>query len=209
MKKVSIIDYGMGNTQSLYNALRFLGYLPKFYSENKEIDTNFCILPGVGAYNHAMKLLKKKQIDKKIYTFLENKNNIILGICLGMQLFFNESEENFNTEGLNIINGKVSKLSSKESKILPNVGWFNTNIESNDQHSYLRKFNNEKFYYVHTYHAKPDNESNQIGTSDYYEEKFCAITVRNSNIIGTQFHPEKSSNVGLEFLSSIITNSVN
>ena len=126
-----------------------------------------------------------------------------------MQLFFNESEENFNTEGLNIINGKVSKLSSKESKILPNACWFNTNIESNDQHSYLRKFNNEKFYYVHTYHAKPDNESNQIGTSDYYEEKFCAITVRNSNIIGTQFHPEKSSNVGLEFLSSIITNSVN
>ena len=90
-----------------------------------------------------------------------------------------------------------------------NVGWFKTNIENNKQYSYLRNFNNEKFYYVHTYHAKPDNLLNQIGTSDYFEEKFCAITIRNSNIIGTQFHPEKSSNVGLEFLNSIITNSVN
>tara|TARA_Y100000389_G_C17357686_1_gene461992 strand:- start:337 stop:966 length:630 start_codon:yes stop_codon:yes gene_type:complete len=209
MKKITIIDYGMGNIQSLYNVLKFLGYSPQFYSENNEINSNLCILPGVGAYNHAMELIIKKKIDYKIYNFLKNKNNFIIGICLGMQLLFNESEENMKTEGLKIIKGEVLRLSSQKSNILPNVGWFDTSINADGNHSYLNQFNKEKFYYVHSFYAQPSDIVNQIGTTNYYDKNFCAITIKNENIIGTQFHPEKSSKVGLDFFKSIIKNAIN
>tara|TARA_Y100001935_G_scaffold93545_1_gene77797 strand:- start:43 stop:672 length:630 start_codon:yes stop_codon:yes gene_type:complete len=209
MKKITIIDYGMGNIQSLYNALKFLGYNPEFYSENDEINSNLCVLPGVGAYNHAMELLIKKKINYKIYNYLNDNSNFIIGICLGMQLLFNESEENMKTKGLKIIEGKVLRLSSNMSTILPNVGWFETSIHASKYHSYLNQFNKEKFYYVHSFHAQPNDNKNQIGVTNYYEKNVCAIAIKNENIIGTQFHPEKSSKIGLDFLKTIIDNTIN
>ena len=86
MKNVTIIDYGMGNIKSLFNSLKFLGYNPVFFSEQKSIKSNICILPGVGAFNQAMKLIKKKQILNDLETYTNNKDNILLGICLGMQM---------------------------------------------------------------------------------------------------------------------------
>ena len=209
MKSVTIVDYGMGNIKSLYNCLKFLGYNPIFYSESKSIKSNICILPGVGAYNHAMKLLKEKNILNDLVSYVGDNKNILIGICLGMQLFFEESTENSNTIGLGLINGKVKKLSTNKNDILPNVGWLETNITPNNRFDYLKKFNNKKFYYVHSYFAEPMEKKNQIATSKYNGENFCAITVKNSNIIGTQFHPEKSSEVGLEFLKVLIDNSIN
>ncbi len=208
MKSVTIIDYGMGNIKSLYNCLKFLGYNPIFYSENKSLRTNICILPGVGAFNQAMKLLKEKNIINDLVNYVKNDKNILLGICLGMQLFFEESSENSNTIGLGLINGKVKKLSKDKNDILPNVGWFETSIKPNNTFNYLKEFNKKKFYYVHSYVAEPVESKNQIATSTYNDKDFCAIAVKNSNIIGTQFHPEKSSNIGLEFLEILIKNSI-
>ena len=207
MKSITIIDYGMGNIKSLYNCIKFLGYNPVFYSENKSIKTNICILPGVGAFNQAMKLLKEKKILNDLVNYVKNDRNTLIGICLGMQLFFEESSENYNTFGLGLIDGKVKRLSSNKNDILPHVGWYETNIKPNNAFSFLKEFDKKKFYYVHSYVAEPNKNENQIATSTYNDKNFCAIAVKNSNIIGTQFHPEKSSNIGLEFLEKLIKNS--
>jgi glutamine amidotransferase len=209
MKNVTIIDYGMGNIKSLFNSLKFLGYNPVFFSEQKSIKSNICILPGVGAFNQAMKLIKKKQILNDLETYTNNKDNILLGICLGMQLFFEESSENHNTAGLGMINGKVKKLSNSKNDILPNVGWFETSINPNKTFDYLKQFDKQKFYYVHSYVVEPIDSKNQIATSVYNNKNFCAMTIKNTNIIGTQFHPEKSSKIGLDFLETLIKNSIN
>lgn len=198
----------MGNIKSLYNALKFIGYNPIFYSENKKIKTNICILPGVGAFNQAMKLIKEKNILDDLNNFAKREGNLLIGICLGMQLFFEESSENYVTSGLGMIKGKVTKLSLNNKDILPNVGWFETEINPNNSFNYLEQFNKQKFYYVHSFIAEPDQKENKIATSCYNDKNFCAMTVKNSNIIGTQFHPEKSSKIGLEFLETLIKNSI-
>ena len=209
MKNVTIIDYGMGNIRSLYNSLKYIGYNPIFYSKEKKIKSNICILPGVGAFNQAMKLLNEKKISDDLVKFVNDKSNFLLGICLGMQLFFEKSSENSNTSGLGIIKGQVKKISTSNKDILPNVGWFQTDMKLFDSFKYLAQFDKEKFYYVHSFIAKPDEVQNEIATSKFNEETFCAIIAQNSNIIGTQFHPEKSSNIGLDFLETLIKNSIN
>lgn len=199
----------MGNIKSLYNSLKFLGFNPILYSEKNKTSSNIYILPGVGAFNQAMKLLNDNNMSKNINSLIKNKNNLLIGICLGMQLFFEESSENSETKGLGIIKGKVNKLSYSKHHILPNVGWFKTGIKSNGPFDYLKKFDGQKFYYVHSYIAEPDDKKNQIASSNYNGKTFCAMTCQNSNIVGTQFHPEKSSEIGLEFLELLIKNSIN
>ena len=208
MKNITIIDYGMGNIKSLHNSLKFLGYNPVFYSEDKKIGTNICILPGVGAFNQAMKLIKEKNIIKDLENFIKGKNNLLFGICLGMQLFFEKSSENFITSGIGMIKGNVEKLSLNKKDILPNVGWFETEVNSNNSFNFLEQFNKQKFYYVHSFVVEPAEKKNQIGTSKYNGKNFCAITAQSSNIIGTQFHPEKSSKIGLDFMEILIKNSI-
>jgi imidazole glycerol phosphate synthase glutamine amidotransferase subunit len=108
-----------------------------------------------------------------------------------------------------MIKGKVTKLSTNKSAILPNVGWFETNIKPSKSFNFLKEFDKQKFYYVHSFIAEPIEKSNQIATSCYNDKEFCAISVKDSNIIGTQFHPEKSSKIGLEFLETLIKNTIN
>ncbi len=197
----------MGNIQSLYNVIKFLGFNPILFSEDKQFNSNISILPGVGAFNHAMKLIYEKKLNEKIKDYVANKNNLLIGICLGMQLLFNESEENNLTQGLNIIKGKIKKLNIENNNVLPNVGWKKTNISRNNEFDYLSQFNNENFYYVHSYYAHPENAKNNVGTSSYNNKEFFALTTKDKNVIGTQFHPEKSSKIGLDFLDSIFKNS--
>ena len=112
MKKICILDYGMGNIASLSNAIKKVGYSPELYSEKKAISSNILFLPGVGAFNYAMKVIKNKNYDKLIESFIKKNDNLLFGICLGMQILFNSSDENDATSGLGLINGKVSKLKS-------------------------------------------------------------------------------------------------
>tara|TARA_B100000767_G_C19539517_1_gene440130 strand:- start:64 stop:663 length:600 start_codon:yes stop_codon:yes gene_type:complete len=194
----------MGNIESLKNTIDKIGYDPNFYSENNSIESNIIIIPGVGAFNRASELLSKKKIDEKITKFSNDKNNIVIGICLGMQLLFEMGTENGQHQGLGLIKGNVDILSKDVGVRLPNVGWLKTEITRMKKFEFLSKFNQEKFYYIHSFKANPKNETERIGHAYFNNKKFCSIASNNHNVIGTQFHPEKSGEIGLEFLESII-----
>ena len=206
MKKICILDYGMGNVASLSNAIKKLGYTPELYSEKEEINSNILFLPGVGAFNSAMKIIKQKSYDKLIYSFIEKNDNLLFGICLGMQILFNSSNENNNTEGLNLINGEVSKLQSVNKIKLPHVGLNKIKIINNNKFNFIKNYDKEKFYFVHSYAVKTLKEKNTLATSTYKDIDFSSIVTNNNNIIGTQFHPEKSSKIGLNFLEDVLKN---
>jgi len=205
MKKICILDYGMGNIASLSNAIKKLGYAPELYSEKEEINSNILILPGVGAFNSAMEIIKKKNYDKLINSFIKKNDNLLFGICLGMQILFNSSNENKVTQGLGLINGKVSKLKSVNKIKLPHVGLKEINIKNDNQFNFIKDYNKKKFYFVHSYAVKTLNKKNTLATSAYKDIDFSSI-VTNNNIIGTQFHPEKSSKIGLNFLEDVLKN---
>jgi glutamine amidotransferase len=196
----------MGNIRSLSNALKKIGCKICLFSEKNEINSNFAIMPGVGAFNSAIQIFIKKKIDKKIKDFTKNQSNFLLGICLGKQLLYSTSSENGRSAGLGLIKGKVNILSNKSNDKLPNVGWkkilVNNNI--NSKFSFLRRFNNEKFYFIHSYVGFPNKKKSILATTKYNNKEFCSIISNDSNIIGTQFHPEKSSSIGLELLDSLI-----
>ena len=125
---------------------------------------------------------------------------------MGKQLLYSTSQENGFNKGLNLIKGNVNILSNKKKTILPNVGWkkifIKKNISSN--FSFLTKFNGKSFYFIHSYTGIPHYKNNILSISRFENKKFCSIVSNNKNIIGTQFHPEKSSVIGLKFLDTVI-----
>jgi glutamine amidotransferase len=121
MNKICILDYGMGNITSLNNAINKIGHKTIFFSESSEICSNFLIIPGVGAFNSAIEIFKKKFIDIKIKKFLEKEGNFLLGICLGKQLLYSASKENGLNTGLDLIKGEVELLSTNDENKLPHV----------------------------------------------------------------------------------------
>ncbi|NPV49917.1 MAG: imidazole glycerol phosphate synthase subunit HisH [Candidatus Methanofastidiosum sp.] len=194
--KIGIIDYGMGNLKSVYKAFRFLKAEPIFI--DKEEDFNNCdgfILPGVGAFEDGMKNLAPfiKVLKKEVET------KPILGICLGMQMLFSDSEENGFFKGLNLIPGSVKKL--PEGLKVPHMGW--NSIEFLDDDPLLMGIKNESyFYFVHSYapFCGPDYA---LGETEY-GIKFPSIVAKEF-IYGTQFHPEKSGESGLKLLKNYIS----
>ena len=123
-----------------------------------------------------------------------------------MQLLLETGTENGKNQGLGLIKGNVDILSETSETRLPNVGWYDTEIYKKGKFEFLSKFNKNKFYYIHAYKANPQNNENIIGSSFFNNKKFCSIISNNLNVIGTQFHPEKSSQIGLEFLEILIKN---
>jgi glutamine amidotransferase len=196
----------MGNIKSLSNAIKKIGHKSYLFSEETKIKTKFAIIPGVGAFNSAIQIIKIKKIDKKIQKILKYNDNFLLGICLGKQLLYSSSEENGYNLGLNIIEGKINILSNKCIAKLPNVGWQKILVKKNinPKFSFLNRFNKEKFYFIHSYVGSPNNKKNILATTEYNDKKFCSIASNSNNVLATQFHPEKSSSIGLEFLDSMI-----
>lgn len=204
MNEVCILDYGMGNIRSLNNAINKIGHKTIFFSESSEIYSNFLIIPGVGAFNSAIEILKKKYIDIKIKKFLEKEGNFLLGICLGKQLLYSASKENGLNNGLDLIKGEVELLPANDENKLPHVGWQNIKLKKTLNFKFLNNFDNKKFYFTHSYVGMPRSEENILATTNYANKDFCSIVTNNKNLIGVQFHPEKSANIGLEFLNLII-----
>ena len=203
MKKVCIIDYGLGNIRSLYNSIRYLGYRPEFFSETHSRSFDVIFIPGIGSFSKASKLL----INSKFEHFINDSFNksLIFGICLGMQIFFSRGTENGNHKGLDLIDGQVDsleKFNSEKKIILPLVG-LKTVYFKNDH--ILEEFNNKKFYFIHSFAAKPSNEKYTNSYCKIDQLQYCA-SVRKDRLFGTQFHPEKSGQLGLEFLKKVITN---
>ena len=196
---IGIIDYGMGNLKSVSNALDSLN-IKNIISDDKEIlkSCKKLILPGVGAFNDAMKNLKKNNLDKFILEEVENGKEL-LGICLGMQLLFEEGYEGEKMNGLGLLKGKIVKMNG-EGRRVPHIGWNNGKQYKKDK---LLKGIKEGsyFYYVHSYIASDYLKEDLLIGADYNGILIPGL-FRKKNIIGAQFHPEKSGEVGLKLLGN-------
>lgn len=197
---IGIIDYGVGNLQSVKNSLDFLNIPSKIVK--KPVQLNTCdkiILPGVGAFGTAMDKLNSLGFAKKIQNFA-GKKKPILGICLGMQLLFEKSEEYGLHQGLGLIKGKVLPFSKKVKNLpLPLIGW--NNITKVKPAPFLGDIETgASFYFVHSFYCKPATTSSILASAKY-GISFPAI-IQQGAIYGCQFHPEKSQRDGLKILEN-------
>ena len=202
---VTILDYKIGNYFSLIHALKNCDV--NFLVSNNIMEikkSDVLILPGVGAFKSGMDNLKKLNLIDSIKDHAEKKKKM-LGICLGMQLLLNKSEEFGNENGLGLIDGSVKKLPSHNSlgqkNMIPNMSW--NMIEKNnfsENKKFLENINDNNYYYfVHSFYAELSNQKNITAFSNFYDFKFAAI-INKDNIFGTQFHLEKSGIEGIKLL---------
>ena len=196
---IGILKIGHGNIRSLTNILELLGMNPKLVSSKDEIPfLDKLILPGVGSFNTAMNDLKSKDLIEPIRKHSESKD--ILGICIGMQLMMNIGDEGGKAKGIGLVDGSVEKLPINLGR-LPHIGWNEINAENNCilMNQVQDKSN---VYFVHSYHCKI-NESIPKIYSSFHGYNFIAGFQKN-NIFGTQFHPEKSQNVGFQVIKNFL-----
>ncbi|MCQ2603415.1 MAG: imidazole glycerol phosphate synthase subunit HisH [Clostridia bacterium] len=196
---IAIIDYGVGNLFSLTSSFGAIGAPIKVTSRVEDVlAADRIVLPGVGAFEDAINKLKETGLDKTIVEEVK-KGKPILGICLGMQLFFDKDYENGCFDGLGLIKGEVRPISDVVPKTLkiPHMGW-NELIFTKGQHPLFKNIKEgDSVYFVHSYHATNCDE-NIIAVSEYGADITAAVA--KGNIMGCQFHPEKSGDVGLNIL---------
>lgn len=197
MKKIGIIDYGMGNLHSVKNALDFIG-AKSFVSDdiNELSEADGLILPGVGAFPDAMARLSQTGLDKFIKEYVKTKP--LIGICLGMQLLFDKSYEFRECDGLGLIGGEVVKIEEDGLKV-PHMGWNELSCVNPSPVTPSLKVG-DQVYFVHSYKAIVKDRADLVAVTDYGSE-VTAIVAR-GNVYGCQFHPEKSEAVGLNILRS-------
>ena len=208
MYEIAIIDYGINNLFSVKRACDILGVKSVITSDLDVIaSSKSAILPGVGAFPYAMSNLKKLKLDESIYEFVKS-GKPFMGICLGMQLLMESSIEFEKVDGLGLIKGTTSKFEYKkiynESYPVPQIGWNKIHKGSkNWKDTILKKNLNDDFmYFVHSYYVIP-NENVSLADTIYGEIHYCSA-FQKKNIIGVQFHPEKSGVVGLNIYKSFI-----
>lgn len=194
---IAIIDYGRGNLASVANSLNYLGQEHKIVSTCAEIhEAEAIILPGVGSFDDAMKSLRASGLADCLREEITG-GKPFLGICLGMQLLFSESEEGTEA-GLGILEGKVRRFNfvdaAARSLKVPHTGWNSLYVSDDDP----LMVDGSEVYFVHSYYVLPSDKGIVTATTDY-GGSFCAA-IRHENIFGLQFHPEKSGTVGLQIL---------
>ena len=194
-----MIDYGIGNRVSVQNMLTQLGYDCVVSNDPDVIlAASHLVLPGVGSYDPAIRKLRE---NTALFEALEEaaigSNTPVLGICLGMQLLFDSSEEG-SEPGLGWIRGEVRHLSNINSNLekIPNMGWANIFSGSN------KKNTSQRFYFVHSYYVTPKSQSDVLYTAFFGDEFTCAV--KKDNIYGVQFHPEKSHTYGMDLFKRFI-----
>ncbi|MBL7810756.1 MAG: imidazole glycerol phosphate synthase subunit HisH [Bacteroidetes bacterium] len=204
MKTIAVLDYGIGNVRSQLNALEAVGARGILTNNHDEIlGADAVILPGVGAFRHGMENLEKHNLISVIHEYIRT-GKPFLGICLGMQLLFEESDEFGHSKGLGLVAGKIQKLPLpadgglrlphigwKEIDEFENGGWADSILETTKPHS--------AFYFVHSYAAVPASSDTWLAKATFGEHTFCCA-VKQGNIFGTQFHPEKSGESGLQII---------
>ena len=202
---IAVIDYGVGNLFSLLSSLKYVGLDTKLTNDIEEIkNANGIILPGVGAFRDAVGNLEKYGLKEALINEAKN-GKPFLGICLGMQMLFEKSYEYGEYKGLGLINGTVEEIKkyiSENSNLkIPHMGWNSLIINERFKDDKILKDvdNNEYVYYVHSYFAKTDMKN--IVTYSEYGTKIPGI-VKNENVYGMQFHPEKSGDTGLKLLKN-------
>lgn len=210
---VVVIDYGIGNVFSVIRALERLGIKGVLTSDPKQImNADKVILPGVGAFGRAASRLADMKLDRVIHDYVKTTKPF-LGICVGMQLLMDVGEEFGEHAGLGIIPGRVRKLSAVDAKgnacRIPLIGW--TEIEEArpgawDNTPFSKRTGQNAFYFVHSYHAVVTDQRHCIAMHRLGDTKIISA-VRHENVLGVQFHPEKSGDVGLKMLSRFLTDS--
>lgn len=197
---ISLLDYGAGNVRSVVNALEKLGETVHIVSTGDDIRrADRLVFPGVGSFGAMMEILQEKQYISSLQEYLQS-GKPFLGICLGLQVLFEKSEEAPGVAGLSIIHGEVRRF--VVDLAVPHIGWNGIKVKQSS-----RIFNgmegDEKFYFVHSYHVAPASEEFVLTTTDYGYEFVSAI--QKDNIIATQFHPEKSGKAGLALLKNFLS----
>jgi glutamine amidotransferase len=197
---VAIIDYDMGNVKSIENAISHVGEFNIIITSDHDLilRADIIILPGVGAFPDAMKKLAEKGLIPVLNKAVKELNKPTLGICLGMQLLFENSEEKMLTDGLGWIPGKVKYMKPEYNLRVPHIGWNSLILQPNDIiFDYLNM--DKDFYFVHSLHVVCENKY-VLAKFDYGGQMTAAV--RNKNVVGMQFHPEKSQKNGLLALNS-------
>jgi imidazole glycerol-phosphate synthase subunit HisH len=199
MKKIVILDYGLGNLRSVQKGLEHVGASPMISGNPEEIlAADGIILPGVGAFKDAMKCLAP--IKGVINEYVQSEKPM-LGICLGQQVLMSSSEEGGLTDGLDLISGKVLRFPRSELKV-PHIGW--NNIGINQDHPLFTGIPENSFvYFVHSYYVDTAPE-NTLASCNYGLEFSASVVNSNGNVMGTQFHPEKSGATGLKILRNFV-----
>jgi len=186
---IAIVDYGAGNLMSIKNALDFIKVKSKITDNAEEIvKADKIIFPGVGNFGNVMSNLEDRKLTKTIKKFIESKKPF-LGICIGLQILFEESEESPGIKGLGILKGRVARF--KKGKI-PQIGW--NFVKSKD-----KLIKDGYYYFVNSFYVTPEDKSVILAETDYFAKFTSAI--KKDNIIAMQFHPEKSGSIGLKFLT--------
>jgi glutamine amidotransferase len=196
-----IIDYGMGNLRSVEKTVEAVGGRP-IIAGNPEVVRRAArlILPGVGAFGDAMSNLQRAGLDDSIREAV-SFGVPLLGLCLGLQLIFTQSEEFGNHEGLNLIPGKVRRFSDPGLRV-PHVGW--NQIEGTRPNPLLKDIpEGTYFYFVHSFYVEPARSENILRWTNYGGHRFCSIAFMD-NVWGAQFHPEKSQNAGMQLLRNFL-----
>ena len=194
---IAIIDYGAGNLQSVKKALDYLGCQSEITFDKKKINSaSHVILPGVGSFGDAMDMIRKRELEDTIKVCASG-DRPFLGICLGLQLLFENSEESPEATGLGILDGKISKIPSLNGLKVPHMGWNSVSIKQ--KNGIFKDIPDESyFYFVHSYYLNGADSNAVAGTTQYGVEIECAV--QQGLVAATQFHPEKSSEAGLQLL---------
>ena len=198
---IAIVDYDAGNIKSVEKALQFLGQEP-VVTRDKEtlLQAEKVIVPGVGAFGDAMGKMHQYGLVE-VLREIAAKGTPLLGICLGLQLFFESSEETPGVEGLGLLPGKIGRIPDKEGFKIPHMGW--NSIQINPASRLLKGIEEGAYvYFVHSYYLQAENEADVAATTDYVVNIHAAA--EHENIFATQFHPEKSGEIGLRILKNFI-----
>lgn len=198
---IAIIDYGAGNLGSVYKAFRYIGADVKVTREVADVaSADRLVLPGVGAFTHCMQGLDGVHLVEATHSFIES-GRPFLGICVGLQMLFDRSEEMGGDPGLGILSGNVVRFRFDEPALarlkVPHIGW-NSVQHREGAELFAGVEQNARFYFVHSYYPEPNDETVVSATSEY-GYKFCC-SVQRDHLFATQFHPEKSGQVGLRIL---------
>lgn len=202
--KVAIIDYEAGNLYSVQHACTFVGLESQITSDKKKIlEADGALLPGVGAFGEAMENLKKKGLVETIYAFAKS-GKPFMGVCLGLQLLFSQSEEFGLHKGLNLIEGEVKRFPNRNPKgeevKVPQIGWNRINCPDKKKwaNSPLKDVADGEFmYFVHSFFVTPKDKKDILTLTNYEGIEYCSSVCR-GNIFATQFHPEKSAQEGIK-----------
>ena len=199
---LSIIDYDAGNIKSVEKALHYLGEETTVTRDPQTLlNADKVILPGVGSFGQAMENLHTYGLVPVIHEIVEKKTPF-LGICLGLQLLFESSEETPGVEGLGILKGKIVKIPPAPGLKIPHMGWNNIKVKE-DSRLFKGLPDNPYVYFVHSYYLQADDEDIVAATTEYGVKIHAAV--EKDNIFACQFHPEKSSTVGLQILKNFVS----